>query len=163
MSGGAERRRDWWGERLTLEGVRQQIGGYKSPKRKARCKDAARLKPIEHGHMRWEARRRLASRLAGKSVYTVEHNGLVSEKVIGKNKNRGERENDEERVAGRDRVNNDKNVRVMGPEFGYDKGGCIEEGNIKVENKVSEIIIHLNENRRREEEMAENTMYWELK
>ncbi len=103
---------------------------------------------MAHGHMRWEARRRLASGLAGQSVYSVEKTGSVSDTVIGKGKNRGERANNEERVAGRDWSNND-NVRVMGPEFGYGEGECIEEGNTKEESKVVlEMIIQLNENRR---------------
>ena len=58
----------------------------------------------------------------------------------------------------------ENNDRVIGPESGYDKGEFIEEGNINDRNKVEkEIIIHLNENRKREGEMAGNTVYWELK
>jgi hypothetical protein len=134
-------------------------------------KEAARS-GISLDNMRWEARRRQSTGAAcgsyrlgstgaesgverGGVKYAERGAGREREKkgekelVTGKGRNKGERENYEERVAGWDRQNKDllykmDFIDVIDLEGGLD-------------------LVYLNENRKREGELDGNTVYWEYK
>jgi hypothetical protein len=136
-------------------------------------REAARL---EASPVRWEARRRQSLGAAGGTYWRgnstgaergVERGGVKytvrvagreredkgdKELVTGKGRNKGERENYDEWVAGWDRRNKEKNDWL----FKLDFIDVIDlEGGLD--------LVYFNENRKREGELDGNTVYWEYK
>ena len=127
---------------------------------------------ISFENMRWEARRRQSTGAAcgpyrlgsGGAECGVERGGVLylervagrerenkteKELVTGKGRNKGERENYEERIAGSDRRNMDLLLKM----------GFIDV--IDLEGWLD--LVYFNENRKREGELDGNTVYWEYK